>query len=372
MKVWRADVARRVSSGAWPVVAAVALVLLLFVAMGQPPFRAAKLMWEGAVGDRYSIGNTLMAWVPLVLAAAGLVVTFAAGLWNIGVEGQVVVGAIAATFVAREMPGPSIALIPACLVAGMAGGVLWAALVGVLKTRGKVNEIFGGLGLDFVASGLAVYLIIGPWKRAGIASTSGTDLFREQAHLPTFANTTLSFVAVGLAIAGVVAVYLLMRGTLFGLRLKAVGRNPRSAFLMGIPTERYVIGAFAICGALAWLAGAIQAIGVWHKLVPSISGGYGFLGILVVLLAGFSAVWIAPIALFFVMISVGATQLTLWLGLHSAIGGVIQGLLVLFVILGGGWQVRRRRARQGTAEGPSVGEGAPGGPAPVEQVEAGV
>ena len=78
--------------------------------------------------------------------------------------------------------------------------------------------------------------------------------------------------AIGLAIAGVVAVYVLMRGTLFGLRLKAVGRNPRSAFLMGIPTERYVIGAFALCGALAGLAGAIQAIGVLHKLVPRSRG----------------------------------------------------------------------------------------------------
>lgn len=362
----RRDVSARVGSAVLPVALAVAVVLGLFLVVGKNPFEAFRLIWSGAMGDQLSVGDTLMAWVPLVLAAAGLVVTFAAGLWNIGVEGQVVMGAIGATFVAREMPGPAIVLIPACLVAGMLGGCLWALLVGVLKTRGGVNEIFGGLGLDFVASGLAVYLIIGPWKRAGIASTSGTDLFRPEVWLPVLPRSTLAPIAVILACVAVVLVYLLMRGTMFGLRLKAVGRNPRSAFLMGIPTERHILGAFAICGALAGLAGAIQAIGVWHKLVPSISGGYGFLAILVVLLAGFRAAWIAPIALFFVIISVGATQLALQMGLNSAVGGVIQGLTVLIAILVGAWQAGRRRGRTAAVVD------TPGAVAPVDTVEAGV
>ena len=126
-----------------------------------------------------------MAWVPLVLASAGLVVMFAAGMWNIGVEGQIILGAIAATWVARVVPGSGALLVPLCMVAGIAGGMAWALLAGVLRTRGRVNEIFGGLGLDFVATGLVIYLILGPWKRAGIASTSGTDLFRTEAWLPT-------------------------------------------------------------------------------------------------------------------------------------------------------------------------------------------
>jgi len=363
----RKEATERATAAAVPVLLAVAAVLTLFLVVGKNPFEAFRLIWSGAMGSRASVGNTLMAWVPLVLAAAGLVVTFAAGLWNIGVEGQVVMGAVAATFVAREMPGSSTVLIPACLAAGVVGGLLWALLVGVLKTRGGVNEIFGGLGLDFVAGGFAVYLIIGPWKRAGIASTSGTDLFRPEAYLPVLPRSTLAPIAVILACVGVVLVYLLMRGTMFGLRLKAVGRNTRSAFFMGIRTERHILGAFAIGGGLAGLAGAIQAIGVWHKLVPSISGGYGFLAILVVLLAGFRAAWIAPIALFFVIISVGATQLTLQLGLNSAVGGVIQGLLVLIAIIAGGWQARRRRV-------PSAAVDAPGAPAPVDTppVEAGV
>jgi simple sugar transport system permease protein len=241
------------------------------------------------------------------------------------------------------MPGPSAVLIPAVLLGGVVGGALWALLAGVLKTRGGVNEIFGGLGLDFVASGVAIYLIIGPWKRAGVASTSGTDLFRPQAWLPTVGAAQIPLLAVVLALAAVVLVYLLMRSTMLGLRLKAVGKNARSARLMGVRTERNTLGAFAMCGALAGLAGAIQVAGAFHKLVPAVSGGYGFLGILVVLLAGFRAAWVGPIALFFAAVAVGSTQLSLRLDLDSSLGGVLQGVLVLFVILAGGWQARRSR-----------------------------
>ncbi len=344
----------RVGALVAPVALALVVTVLLLLLIGAPPFESLRLLWTGAVGSSNKLSDTVMAWVPLALASAGLIVTFAAGLWNIGIEGQIVAGAIAAAWVARVAPGGSLVLIPLTLLAGVVGGALWALLAGVLKTRGNVNEIFGGLGLDFVASGVAIYLIIGPWKRQGIASTSGTDLFRREAWLPTVGTASLVPVAVALAVLAVVLVYVLMRGTMFGLRLKAVGRNVTSARLLGIPAERSMLAAFAICGALAGLAGAIQATGVQHKLIPAISGGFGFLAILVVLLAGFRTVWIAPIALFFAGVSIGATQLQLRLNLNSALGGVVQGLLVLLVILVGGWQqgwrVRRRREPDAGAE----------------------
>ena len=348
----RGSVARAGSSFI-AVLLAICVALILLLLVDAPPLEAMRLLWEGAFGSPDKISDTLMAWVPLALASAGLVMTFAAGLWNIGVEGQIVTGAIAASWVAREGPGPAYGVIPLALIGGMIGGALWALLAGVLKTRGGVNEIFGGLGLDFVASGLAIYLIIGPWKRQGVASTSGTDLFRPEAWLPTLEGSRLSLMALGLAVLAVILVYLLMRGTMFGLRLKAVGSSARSAHVMGIPTDRYLLGAFAVCGALAGLAGAIQATGVHHKLVPAVSGGYGFLGILVVLLAGFRAVRIGPIALFFVAISVGSTQLSLRLNLDSALAGVLQGVLVLFVLLAGGWRLRRAL---GSAQGSGSSE----------------
>lgn len=327
------------------VVLAIGVSMLLLWLVGAPPVEAIGLMWEGAFGTADKVANTLLVWTPLILASAGLVVTFAAGMWNIGVEGQIVIGAIAASFVAREIPGPSAVVVPLTILAGAIGGALWALLAGVLRTKGNVNEIFGGLGLDFVALGLTVYLVIGPWAREGTASTSGTDIFREETWLPTTAmfGTEMPLLALFLALGANVIVYLLLRGTRFGLRLKAVGKSPRSSFLLGIPNDRYILYSFALGGALAGVAGTIQATGFHHKLVPAISGNYGFLGILVVLLAGFSARWIAPIALFFMSVSAGSTALELRLGLDSAFGGVLQAVIVLFVMFGTAYAAQRRR-----------------------------
>jgi ABC-type uncharacterized transport system permease subunit len=325
------------------VFAAIGVGILLLLAVGAPPFEALGLLLEGSLGSAAKISSTLLAWSPLVLAAAGLVVTLAAGLWNIGVEGQVIMGAIAASWVARSVPGPAWVLIPATIIAGAIGGLIWALFAGVLKTRFHVHEIFGGLGLDFVAAGLATYLVIGPWAREGVASTSGTDIFREEAWMPEVQAFGVDWpiVPVVLGIVSVVLVWLLLRGTLFGLKLKAVGNNAYSSYLRGIPTNGYILGAFAIGGGLAGIAGSVQATAFHHKLVPAVSGGYGFLAILVVLLAGFGAIAIAPIALFFVAISVGSTQLDLRLSLDSAFGGVLQGIVVLFVLFGGAYAAKR-------------------------------
>lgn len=341
---------RKAAIGVLPFFVAILFAAVLILLVGESPIEAFKLILKGSLGSMNKLSDTAMVWVPLTLAAAGLVVTFSAGLWNIGVEGQIVLGAIGASLIAREVSGPWYVVVPLTLVFGVLCGAIWALLAGVLKTKGKVNEIFGGLGLDFVATGLTLYLIIGPWARPGIASTSGTEPFPDEALLPNIGGTRFSPLAVVLAILAVLGVWILLRGTRFGLKLKAVGRNPKSAFLMGIPTNRYLLGAFAICGGLAGLAGAIQATGFHLKLVPSVSGGYGFLGILVVLLAGFRAIWVAPISAFFAIVAVGSISLTLRLGIDSAIGGVLTGVLVLFALIAAG--LRDYRQRKKAAEPP--------------------
>jgi simple sugar transport system permease protein len=317
----------------------VGATLLLLVVVGAPPLKALQVLFDGAFGNRSRIGATLMAWIPLVLAAAGLLVTFQGGLWNIGVEGQIAMGAIGAAWVARTVEAPSGVVVPLTLLGGAVLGTAWALIPAWLRTRFRVHEIFSGVALSFVAGATAVYLIIGPWSRTGVASTSGTDLFDTRAWLPVIGSWRVSPVGLALAVVAVVAVLILLRGSRFGLRLKAVGRNPESAFLLGIPTGRHLVMAFALCGTLAGIAGAVLATGFHHKLVPSVSGGYGFLGVLVVLLSGFRAAWIAPIALFFAAIQVGSTQLSLRLGIDSSLAGVIQGILVLSVLIVGGLKV---------------------------------
>jgi general nucleoside transport system permease protein len=322
------------------VVLALGLTTLVLLATGAPPFAAYGSIVNGAVGSWTMASDVIVAWVPLLLVTAGVLVTFTGGLWNIGIEGQLTLGAVFATWALRSLQGgavsPALAILVAFL-AGAAGGMLWALLVGALKTFGGVNEIFGGLGLNYVATAINLWLIFGPWKRPGIASMSGTQPFEKAYWLPTLSEQSrLAPVAVAVAIVAIVIVFLLVQGSHFGLRLKAVGRNPKAAFLLGIPTWQYMMASFAICGALAGLAGAVQVTAVYHRLIPSISSGYGYLGLMVGMLVSFSAAWAAPVALFFAALNVGSIQLPIVHRLDSSLAGVLQGTLVLFVIMAEG------------------------------------
>jgi simple sugar transport system permease protein len=203
-----------------------------------------------------------------------------------------------------------------------------------------VNEIFGGLGLNFVSTALTIYLVFGPWKRPGVGSMSGTQPFDEKLWLPTLSGTGLSPWGLGISLLVVVFVFLLLRGTYFGLKLKAVGKNMKSAFLLGVPTWQYSMFAFLLCGAFAGLAGAIQVASVYHRLLPNISNGYGFLGLLVAMLINYQAIWVIPITFFFAALNVGSVQLQIIYKMDSSFAGVLQDMLVLFVLLGQG--VRQR------------------------------
>jgi simple sugar transport system permease protein len=321
-------------------IGAIILALLFTTAVlllaGAPPLQAYLSVIKGMVGSMDNITNVLSAWAPLLLTTCGVLLTFAAGLWNIGIEGQIMAGAIFTTGALRmmlnsSMPTGWILLIG--FLAGLVGGAIWAGLAGVLKIFGGVNEIFGGLGLNFVATAFALYLIIGPWARPGIASTSGTLMFPQKLWLPVLGNYAFSPWALGLGILVVILVFFLLRGTHFGLRLKAVGKNMKAAFLMGVPTWQYSMIAFLICGAFAGLAGAIQVTSVYHRLTPAISSGYGFLGLLVAMLINYQALWAAPVALFFAALNIGGIQLPIILKLDSSLSGVLQETLVLFVLL---------------------------------------
>ncbi len=313
--------------------------IVLFAANAQP-FAAYKYIALGAVGSWDVVSNVFVSWVPLLLATSGLLVTFTVGLWNIGIEGQITLGAIFTTWAMRllETSGwnPTLILVIA-MVAGMLGGTLWALLAGALKTFGGVNEIFGGLGLNFVATALNIWLIFGPWKRPGVASMSGTLPFDRSLWMPIASGSSrLTPATLGMAIVGILAVYAMIEGTYFGLKLKAVGKNPKSAFILGIPTWQHMMLSFAICGVFAGLAGGVQVTAVYHRLIPSISSGYGYLGLMVAMLVGYRASIAAPVALFFAALNVGSIQLPIILKLDSSLAGVLQGTLVLFVILGQG------------------------------------
>jgi simple sugar transport system permease protein len=221
------------------------------------------------------------------------------------------------------------------ILIAMAAGALWAALAAVLKTRGKVHEIFSGLALNNIAIILTNYLISGPWQPPEGGTFRGTAPFQEAALLPLLGNTRFSPLSLLLAALAFAVVLLALRGTFWGLKLKALGKNLRSAFLLGVSSEREMILAMMFCGALAGLGGAVRVLSWFDSLRQSISGGIGFLSLLVVMLANYRTFWVPGISLFFSIVLSGSITLQLRTQLHSSLGGILTELMVLFVVLFG-------------------------------------
>ncbi|MCL4257697.1 MAG: hypothetical protein KJZ53_04100 [Anaerolineales bacterium] len=333
----------------WPLLPGLAALLvttLLLLAMGTSPLDAYSAMWQGAFGSSARVYSVLAFLVPLLLAASGLLLTFKAGLWNIGIEGQIIMGAVAASWVALRVQLPAGLQIPLELLAAMAGGALWAALAGVLKTRGGVHEIFGGLALNNLAILFTNYLIAGPWQPPEGGSFRGTQPFGAHALLPLFENSRLSLLSLALAVLAFAGVALVLTNSHWGLRLKALGQNARSAFLLGVSSHREMLLAMAACGALAGLGGGVRVLSWFDSLRQSISGGIGYLALMVVLLAGFRLVLTPLVAFFFSAVLNGSITLQLRTQLHSALGDILTGVLVLLVLLFGNYERVRRAFRR--------------------------
>jgi ABC-type uncharacterized transport system permease subunit len=310
-----------------------ALVLMMAKAN---PIEAFGNILKGAFSSEKKIADSLVIWVPLIITTCGLAITFTVGLWNIGIEGQITLGAILTTWVIRLLQDsavPPALVVALAILAGILGGMLWALIAGILKFFGGVSEIFAGLGLNFIATAITLYLIFGPWKRPGVASMSGTEPFNEVLRLPNFPDWRLSPWSMILAILSIIVVFILLNHTTVGLRMKAVGKNPKAARLMGISSSQYMLLAFLLCGLFAGLAGALQVTAVYYRLIPSISSGYGFMGLLVAMLVNYQVLWAAPVAFLFAALNIGGIQLPIEMKLDSTLTGVIQSALVLFYMI---------------------------------------
>ncbi|MGB3701392.1 MAG: ABC transporter permease [Anaerolineales bacterium] len=320
-----------------PIAGALVVTSLLLILFGAAPLEAFQAMYQGAFGDQSKTLSVMAFWIPLLLASTGLLITFRAGLWNIGIEGQIVVGALAASWVALSLDAPAAVLITLEIVAAMLAGALWAALSAVFKTRGNVHEIFSGLALNSLAIILTNYLISGPWQPPEGGTFRGTAPFQPAALLPLYENSRFSPLSLILAVIAFILVVIALRGTFWGLKLKAIGKNLRSAFLLGVSSEREMILAMMFCGALAGLGGAVRTLSWFDSLRQSISGGIGFMALLVVMLSNYRIFLVPPIAFFFSMVLNGSITLQLRTQLHSSLGGILTELMVLFVLLFGDW-----------------------------------
>ena len=313
----------------------VRLVLTLFIIFftlilfGISPFEVFESIIYGSLGSNSKLIRTLIVWAPISLASLALIYTFSAGMWNIGIEGQIIMGAVGATLIARSFLGeylisPYIQILFAILF-----GSFWGLLSALLKVKGNVHEIFSGLGLDFVASGIVIFLIIGPWKRDGIASTGGTDLFNKSSWVPTIGNDNFPLMLLLIILFLYLLSLFVLKYTSLGIRLKATGINNLATSRFYFKSDKYIIISYLIAGSLAGIAGFSQASGAYHKLVPSISGGFGFLSILIVLISSRNIYFSFILSFLFSILIVGGSQLQIKLGLDNTIIGIIQATFVL-------------------------------------------
>ncbi len=324
-----------------PILLSLALTAALILAVGADPREVFEKVWEGAFRDARAISQVVNFWIPLTLVSMGLIVTFTAGLWNIGVEGQMMMGAIFATWAALYLPLPAVLLVPAEIALAMLGGALWAAIVGVLKTRLRVHEIFGGVALNALSNIAAIYLISNPWRSTEGGTELATPPFQPDALLSSISpDFNVNLITLLIAVGVLAGVIFALRRTLWGLQLKAVGKNSRSALLLGVPTTRTSMSALMVCGAVAGIAGSYRVLFTFDTLRPSISGGIGFLGLLVVLLVSMRAIWVPLVTIIFAIILGGSTRLRVALQLDSSLAGVMQGILVLMALLTNGLRER--------------------------------
>lgn len=321
------------------IVLAIALTTLVIILSGAPALETYMHIIKGSLGSKAKLGQVIQAWIPLTLCACGLLYTFRIGLWNIGVEGQIVIGAIAATAIFRMDMNAANPLLTmtAAFVAAVIGGALWAFFSGYLKIRSGVNEIFAGLGMNFVAQGLILWLIFGPWKRPGIASMSGTEMLPQDLWLNFSSFFRISPEAFFGTILIVLFTAVFLGYTKAGLKLKAMGCNPGAAHMYRIDISAFMLLAMLFAGGFAGIAGFFQVSGVYHSLIPTISSKYGYLALMVVMVSNFNP-WVSPfVAFFFACLNVGAIQLPMVMKIDSSLAGVIQGSLVLSTIAVQAW-----------------------------------
>lgn len=332
------------------IVGALALLAGAILATQVAPLDALSELLRSSLGSPRAIGGTLKEMTPLLIAGLAVFVALRAGLFNIGVEGQLIIGALACTAVVLQVPGP-VGIVVGTLV-GIVAGAVWAFPAGWIKAYKGGHEVITTIMLNNIAVLLTTAIVAGPLKAAGQESTT-TASIPETAMLPTVvsgqayawhgSNRVLEQWSVSLALVlglGLVAaVAYWLRRSVGGYELEAVGANPQAAELAGVSAKRVTTWAMMASGGLGGLAGSLQVLAYEGRFYAGFSPGYGFDALGVALLAG-STVWgVIPGALLFGVLAKGGTAVQL-LGVPKGITGVVLGLLILIFAA-----VRYRRAK---------------------------
>ena len=314
---------RQIAIGAAAAVASILLLALSGIAFGHAPGELLSTLISGSIGSSFALHGTIIKSIPLLLTGLSVAIAFRAGVWNIGAEGQFIVGALACFLCAR-------AGLVAGILASMLAGAAWALVASVLRFWRNAPEVLTTILLNFVGFHLLGYAVNGPLQEASAQyPQTGT------------VNGSLSTLAeVVIAVAACIGCWLLLYRTKEGLRLRATGFNAPAARWAGVRVDAQIARAMAISGGLAGLAGGIELLGVTHRLFERFAAGYGYSGIAVALLAQLHPLATLISALFFGALTTGAGELQRASNISSTVATSGQAIVILTLIAFGSFRAR--------------------------------
>ena len=343
---WSSSAPRR-SFWRWGLALLIGAVLLLL--LGVNPIEAYASIVTGVFGSTSGFTQSIVKATPLLLVGLGICIAFRASVINIGGEGQIILGALMATWFSLQFRAwPGLLLIPATLIMGFLAGAAWGFVPGILKARLGVNEILTTVMLNVIALQLMNLLLRGPlMDPEGV--TAGTFLAQserlpEQVWLARLVPQTLLHTGAILAVILAFVVYIFLWRTSIGYRIRAVGLNPDASRYAGIPVPFYQALALTLAGGFAGLAGVVEVIGVQHRLLEGITSGYGFTGIVAALFGGLHPLGTIPASWLFGALLVGADKMQRAVQVPSALIDTLLGLVVMFMV--GSQMLSRKWARR--------------------------
>jgi simple sugar transport system permease protein len=318
--------------------AGLAAIGMIFLLCAVDPLFAFKKIFNGSFGSLYGFKETITKAIPLILIGVGLALAFKAKFWNIGAEGQLLMGAIFGTWVGLNwgpaLPAPVI--VPLMFFAGFIGGALWGLIPALFKIRFSINEVISTLMLNYICAEFLTLLIVGPWKSAKKFGFPYTDDLPESAILSLFPGSRIHIATLFFALAAAAILTIVIYKTRFGYEVRVIGENPHAAKYAGIDFGHTTVLIMAISGGMAGMAGVGEVAGIHHYLSypDAISSGYGFTAIIVAWLAKLNPFYVIFSGIFFAGILVGGDAIQISLGLPAATVEIFNGTLLIFLIMG--------------------------------------
>lgn len=318
--------------------AGLVVISIIFLFAGVNPLYAISEIFSGSFGSVYGFKETITKAIPLILIGTGLTLAFRAKFWNIGAEGQMLMGAVFSTWVGLTFGKavPSYVIVPMIFLAGFLGGALWGIIPAILKIKYSINEVISTLMLNYICAEFLTMLIVGPWKGKSRFGFPGTDNLPDSAILGLIPGSRIHYVTLILALVCAVILCVVVYKTRFGYETRVVGENPDAGKYAGINFLKTSLILMAISGGLAGFAGVGEVAGIHHYLgyPASVSSGYGFTAIIVAWLAKLNPLYAVVSGIFFAGILVGGDAIQISLGLPAATVQIVNGIMLIFLIMG--------------------------------------